>query len=136
MMLYSKHYVLAPFDAVVAVAQQVPHILFLRPATIFNMADAAEQLRKMETALNKIGLGTLAQKFFGEKLDFESSLAASEMELTQLGVVTIRDKVQLRQLCQRRSHSRLPHPILEGIPFQFFDTLRVNQDTQQIWDYL
>ena len=88
LMLCSKHYVLAPFDAVVAVAQ------------IFNMADADKQLRKMEAALNKIGLGTLAQKFCGEKLNFETSLAASDKELTQLGVVTIGDKVQLRQLCQ------------------------------------
>ena len=67
------------------------------------MADAAEQLRKMETALNKIGLGTLAQKFCDEKLDFKTLLAASDKELTQLGFVTIGDKVRLRQLCQRKT---------------------------------
>ena len=59
------------------------------------MACAAEQLKKMETALNKIGLGTLAQKFCDEKLDFETLLAASDKELTRLGVVTIGDKVRL-----------------------------------------
>ena len=62
------------------------------------MADAAEQLRKLETSLNKIGLGTLAQKFFDEKMDFKTLLAASGKELTRLGVVTIGDKVRLRQL--------------------------------------
>ena len=101
--------------------------------TIFNMANAAEQLRTMETALNRKGLGTLAQKFCGGKLDFETLLAASDKELTRLGVVTIGDKVQLRQLCQRRSLARMPHPILEVVPFQFFDTQRVNQNTQQTW---
>ena len=97
------------------------------------MVDASEQLRKIETALNKISLGTLAQKFCDEKLDFETLLTASDKEITRLGVVTIGNKLQLRQLCQRRIHARIPHPILEVFPFQFFDTLRVNQDTQQTW---
>ena len=52
------------------------------------MVDASEQLRKVETALNKISLGTLAQKFCDEKLDFETLLATSDTELTRLGVVT------------------------------------------------
>ena len=97
------------------------------------MVDASEQLRKMETALNKISLGTLAKKFCDEKLDFETLFAASYKESTRLGVVTIGNKLQLRQLCQRRSHARIPHPIVEVVPFQFFDTLRVNQDTQHTW---
>ena len=70
---------------------------------MFNMVDASEQLRKIETALNKISLGTLAQKFCDEKLDFETLVTASDKELTRLGVVTIGNKLQLRQLCQRKT---------------------------------
>ena len=33
-------------------------------------------------------------------------LAASDKELTRLGVVTIGDKVRLRQLCQRKTEGR------------------------------
>ena len=80
------------------------------------MVDASEQLRKMETALNKISLGTLAQKFCDEKLDFETLLAASDKELTRLGVVTIGNKLQLRQLCQRRSHARIPIQFWKSSP--------------------
>eukprot|EP00794_Sanderia_malayensis_P012462 gene12461-13750_t len=66
------------------------------------MADEpVQQLRKLEASLSQIGLGTLAQKFYDEKLDFQTLLAASDQELTRLGVVRMGDKVRLRQLCQR-----------------------------------
>ena len=103
-MLCSRRYVLTPFDAVLTPFDALLLALCARTvwccgcccstcaahfvtATIFNIADAAEQLRKLETSLNKIGLGTLAQKFCDEKLDFETLLAASDKELTRLKIL-------------------------------------------------
>ena len=56
---------------------------------------------RLEIALNKIGLGTLIQGFKDEKLDFDTILSASESDLTRLGVVTIGDKVRLREVCKK-----------------------------------
>ena len=53
------------------------------------------QGHRLEETLNKIGLGTLTQRFKDEKIDFETIIAATDNELTRLGVVTIGDKVRL-----------------------------------------
>jgi len=56
---------------------------------------------KLEVVLNKLGLGTLIQRFKDEKVDFDTLAVASESELTRLGIVTIGDKVRLRDMCKK-----------------------------------
>ncbi len=55
----------------------------------------------LEASLSQIGLRSLVEKFYEEKLDFQTQLAASDQELTRLGVVRMGDKVHLRQLYQQ-----------------------------------
>ena len=64
-----------------------------------------QNLERLEIALNKIGLGTLIEKFKDEKVDFDTIVAASDNELTRLGVVTIGDKVRLREICKKESRN-------------------------------
>ena len=43
----------------------------------------------------------LSQKFEGEKVDFNVIMSASDVDLIQLGVRTIGDRVRLRDACRR-----------------------------------
>ena len=43
----------------------------------------------------------LSQKFEDEKVDFNVIMSASDVDLIQLGVRTIGDRVRLRDVCRR-----------------------------------
>ena len=55
---------------------------------------------KLQAALNKIGLGALVERFRGERVDCHTGIAATDVELTRLGVVTIGDRARLRDILQ------------------------------------
>ena len=46
-------------------------------------------------------MSTLSQKFEDEKVDFNVIMSASDVDLIQLGVRTIGDRVRLRDACRR-----------------------------------
>ena len=64
------------------------------------MADNADCAR-LQVALSKIGLGALMERFRAERVDFHTLIAATDAELTRLGVVTIGDRARLRDICRK-----------------------------------
>ena len=64
------------------------------------MAESGEN-EKLQTVLNKIGLGALIERFRGERVDLNTVIAATDAELTRLGVVTIGDRARLRDICRK-----------------------------------
>ena len=61
----------------------------------------SEDSERLQVALNKIGLGALMERFSAERVDFNTLIAATDIELTRLGVVTIGDRARLRDISRK-----------------------------------
>ena len=57
----------------------------------------------MDKILQELNLGTLVDRFDGEKIEPDTVISASDSELSRLGVSTIGDRIRLRDLCSKSS---------------------------------
>ena len=64
------------------------------------MAESGES-EKLQAALNKIGLGALIERFRAERVDFDTAIAATDVELIRLGVLTIGNRARLCNICRK-----------------------------------
>lgn len=59
----------------------------------------------MEAILGQLGLSTLLERFQEEKIDPHVVLSMTESCLTRLGVVTIGDRVRIKELCKQSTEN-------------------------------
>ena len=55
----------------------------------------------MDAILQSLGMETLLNRFQAQRMEPQSTLAASDQELVRPGVTTIGDRIRLRDACKR-----------------------------------
>ena len=58
----------------------------------------------MDKILRELNLGTLVDRFDGEKIEPDTVISASDSELSRLGVSTIGNRIRLWDLCSKSSN--------------------------------
>ena len=56
----------------------------------------------MERMPQRLNMGTLIEKFKGQRMDPSAVLSSSDGELARQGVSTIGDRLRLRELCKAK----------------------------------
>ena len=80
---------------------------------------------EMEDILNKAGFSELLQRFIAEKIEPETIIAVTDLDLIRLEVATIGVRVRLRETCrksEKEPHQSDTNDNSSGV-FEFGDTL-------------